>query len=113
MDENGSGLVINNLGDLPMPFSFSTEHFGELSVALDGEIVQIIRKRSNKLVRLDGINKAFIDCSTGKITNDCEVLFGDFIEIPPGEHRLSIVINGKYAWNSYTVKDIEFQYIYY
>lgn len=113
IDKDGSGLIVNNIGDVKMPFTFSTDHLGELSIALDGEIVQTVKKRSPKLVRLDSVNKIFLDGITGKITNECEVLYGDFIEIPPGEHRISIVINGKHVWNSYLIKDMEFQYIYY
>jgi hypothetical protein len=76
-------------------------------------VVETIKKRSPKLVRLDSVNKVFLDGITGQITNECEVLYGDFIEIPPGEHRISIVLNGKHMWNSYLIKDMEFQYIYY
>ena len=111
-EKENTFLTIKNMGDVEMPFSVTLTKKGTYSFCLDGVKMNTIENKSSVPIKIDGFLEAFFEKENKQSAKKVYLLNGSFFKIPIGEHRLSILINGKHCWSSEIVEDFEFNYLY-
>lgn len=106
-----SFLNIVNMGNIDMPFSFVISCLETFSFAIDGMIQWTVQVSEPTKIRIDSRKGMIVDYNTGFVSTKARLVEGELCGIPTGEHRISIVINGKKMWNT-SITNIEYNYLY-